>query len=109
MGSPTCFWFIANNDRLLPGPLPGATQLRHDLQAISRLIIRLRELTAQEGSVTQAEELAVLAWALADLSEFAGDSTLAKLRSEPVIPLLQTRYQGAAIYAYQRLLETLGL
>ena len=71
--------------------------------------MRLRELTAQEGSMAQAEELAVLAWAFADLAEFISDSARAKLRSEPVIPLLETRYQGAAIYAYQRLLETLEL
>lgn len=79
------------------------------VQAVSRIVIRLRELTHREGSVAEAEELAVLAWALADLAEFVDDQMARKLRSDPLLPALETLYQGAGMYAYHRLKETLGL
>ena len=79
-------------------------------QAVGRLVIRLRELTSLEGgTIAQAEEVTVLAWALADMAEHISPSARRKLASEPVIAALRTHYQGAAIYAYNRLRETLGL
>jgi len=74
--------------------------------------MRLRELLAAESSKTLApcgEEVALLAWALADLAEYIDASTRVALRSEPLVPLLETCYGGTAAFAFQRLQESLNM
>lgn len=69
--------------------------------------MRLRELTSKADVKGGAEEVATLAWALADLADYLDNSSKMKLQDEPLIPVLEHCYGGAASYAHQRLIESL--
>lgn len=71
--------------------------------------MRLRELTSTADVKGGAEEVAVLAWALADLADYIDSSSKSKLQNEPLIPVLEYCYGGASSHAYHRLTESLQI
>lgn len=89
--------------------LKGIALVLKRVQATGRIVMRLRELLAAETSPPRAEEVALLAWALADLAEYADSASRVTLRSEPLIPMLETCHGEAAAFAFRRLEESLSM
>ena len=72
--------------------------------------MRLRSLISKEGSQGgDKEEVATLAWTLADLADYMDIASKEKLESEPLLTELEHCYAGAASHAYHRLSESLQL
>lgn len=74
-----------------------------NLQAVSRVVIRLRVLIAENKTAESSGELAVMAWTLADLADYLDTTAKLKLQGDPIIAELDACHDGVASFAYQRL------
>ena len=84
--------------------------LKFKVQGVSRIIMRLRSLISKrESEGGSKEEVAALAWTLADLADYMDNKSKEKLESEPLLAELEHCYEEAASPAYHRLSESLQL